>query len=70
MAKEILETKARKSVVKIEQKIDSTNNLLRDIDMKLCHLIKNRQNYYISSGAGYDNPRSKYRYSNEDSYEE
>ena len=66
MAKETLETKARKAVVKIEQKIDSTNNLLRDIGMKLCHLIKHRRDYYISNGAGYENSHSKHSYVNGD----
>lgn len=70
MVKETLETKARKSVVKIEQKIDSTNNLLRDICMKLCHLIKHRRDYYVSNGAGYDNPHNKYSHDSQDSYED
>ena len=40
MAKENLETKARKAVIKIEKKVTDMSNVLRDVSMKLCYIIK------------------------------
>lgn len=46
MAKENLETKADKAVLRIERKVTDIDNVLRDLSMKLCHVIKYKGNYY------------------------
>jgi hypothetical protein len=54
MAKESLETKARKSIFRIENKVRDIDNVLRDLSMKLCYIIKKQQKHYsISNGFGY-----------------
>jgi hypothetical protein len=49
MAKENLETKARKAVLSIEKKVKDMNNILYDLSMKLCHIIKRKSGYYCRS---------------------
>ena len=46
MVKEDLETKARKAVLGIAKKVTDINNVLRDLSMKLSHIIKYRRDYY------------------------
>jgi len=46
MKKEDLETRAKKSVLKIEKKITDINNVLNDLSMKLCHIIKSQKDFY------------------------
>ena len=56
MAKEDLETKAWKAVLNIEKKTSSIpriekkvidmDNVLRDLSMKLCHIIKYKGDYH------------------------
>ena len=46
MTKEDLETKAGKAVLRIEKKVNDIDNVLRDLGMKLCHVIKYKGNYY------------------------
>jgi hypothetical protein len=46
MTKENLETKADKAVLRIEKKVIDIDNVLRDLSMKLCHVIKYKGNYY------------------------
>lgn len=45
MTKEDLETKAKKAVLKIEKKVTDISNILRDLDMKLCYVIKDKRSY-------------------------
>ena len=45
MRKEDLESKARKAILAIKNKVIDIDNLLRDIDMKLCHIIRYKQNF-------------------------
>ncbi len=45
MTKENLETKAKKAVLKIEEKVADITNILYDISSKLCYLIKDRRSY-------------------------
>jgi hypothetical protein len=54
MAKESLEARADKAVIKIEKKVNDIDNVLRDLSMKLCHVIKYKGNYYsMSEGIDY-----------------
>jgi len=46
MAKDNLETKAKKAVLKIANKVSEMNNSLNDLNLKLCHLIKRGTDYY------------------------
>ena len=46
MVNEDLETRARKAVLSIAKKVTDINNVLRDLSMKLCHIIKYRKDYY------------------------
>jgi hypothetical protein len=46
MSKKDLESRALKSVLKIEKKLTDINNVLRDLSMKLCYIIKDKKNYY------------------------
>ena len=45
MAKDYLEKKARKAVINIEDKVTDISNVLYDINMKLCYIIKNKRSY-------------------------
>lgn len=49
MAKEDLETKARKAVLRIEKSVKDMTNILYDLSMKLCHIIKRKTGYYCLS---------------------
>ena len=51
MAKENLETKARKAVLSIDKKVKDMTNILYDLSMKLCHLIKSKTGYDRLSGG-------------------
>ena len=46
MTKEELEVKAEKAVLRIEKKVNDIDNVLRDLSMKLCHVIKYKGNYH------------------------
>jgi hypothetical protein len=55
MAKEDLEIKARKAVLNIEKKVTDIDNVLRDLSMKLCHIIKYKGDYYtLPEGVNYE----------------
>jgi len=55
MAKEKLETRARKAVLKIENKVRDIDNVLRDLSMKLNYVIKTKGKYYtLPAGIDYD----------------
>ena len=49
MTQKDLETKALKAVVRIDKKVTDIKNLLHDLNMKLCHIIKYKKEYYSSS---------------------
>jgi len=46
MAKNNFERKAIKAILNIEKKITDINNVLRDLSMKLCHIIKSKSEFY------------------------
>ena len=46
MTKEDLETRSKKAVLKIEKRITHINNVLNDLSLKLCHIIKSQKDYY------------------------
>ena len=55
MAKEKLETKMKKAVLKIESKVHDIDNVLRDLSMKLSYVIKSKGKYYtMPVGIDYD----------------
>jgi hypothetical protein len=49
MAKKNLETRVSKAVLTIKEKIIDMYNLLSDLSLKLCHIIKSRDDYYRHS---------------------
>lgn len=53
MAKDDLETKAKKAVLKIAYKVSEMNNSLNDLNLKLYHLIKRGTDYYSPMGSEY-----------------
>ncbi len=46
MVKEKLETKVKKAVLNIEAKVTDIYNVVKDLSLKLCHIIKDRRSYY------------------------
>lgn len=40
-----LDSQIRKAILSIEDKVTDMSNILRDISMKFCHLIKERRDY-------------------------
>jgi hypothetical protein len=46
MPKEDLETKSKKAVLRIEKKVTDISNVLYDMSMKMCHVIKHWKDYY------------------------
>lgn len=53
MSKENLETKANKSILKIEKKITGMYNVVCDMSLKLDHIIESRRDYCSVSENGY-----------------
>ncbi len=45
MAKENLEKKAQKAILKIEESVTRIEYAVGDLSMKLCHLIRDRRSY-------------------------
>jgi hypothetical protein len=45
MAKDNLETKVKKSVIKIEKGVSGIYNILTDLSLKLYHIIINMRDY-------------------------
>ena len=45
MAKEDLETRVKKAILKIEKQVSDISNILRDLSMKLCYIIRGRKSY-------------------------
>lgn len=48
MVKDDLETRARKAVLKIEKQFAELYNVVKDLSLKLCHIIKSNRDYYRS----------------------
>lgn len=52
---ENLETRAMKAVLKIEKKVDSIYEILKDVGMKLTHVIEYKFDYHtLPKGIDYD----------------
>ena len=52
-----LETKSRKAILEIKEKVTDIDNELRDLGMKLCHIIKYKTSYHDRlEDFGYDSP--------------
>jgi len=55
MTKEDLETKARKAILAIKDKVADIDNVLRDLSMKLCYIIKHKGDYFtLPEGIDYE----------------
>ena len=52
MTKEDLETKARRAVLRIEDKVTDVMNVLYDVSSKLSHLIQRGKEYYGQHDGG------------------
>lgn len=51
MAKDNLETRVKKSVLKIEKSISGIYNILTDFNLKLCHIIERMEDQYKIGGS-------------------
>ena len=55
MTKEDLETKARKAVLEIRQRVDRIYDVLKDVGMKLTHVIEYKFDYHtLPKGIDYE----------------
>ena len=55
MTKEDLETKARKAVLKIKERVDKIYDILKDVGMKLTHVIEYKFDYHaMPKGLDYE----------------
>jgi hypothetical protein len=55
MAKEDLQTRLLKGVLRIDKNVADGVDVLRDLSMKLCHVIKYKGNYHsVPEGNDYD----------------
>ena len=55
MTKEDLETKARKAVLKIKDRVDRIYDILKDVGMKLTHVIEYKFDYHaLPKGLDYE----------------
>ena len=46
MSKDNLEYRALKAVINIDKTLANISNVLNDLGMKLCHIIKDKRSYY------------------------
>ena len=53
--KENLETKAKKTVLKIGDTVKNIEYVLRDLSMKLYYMIKNKKHYSLTNGFDHKN---------------
>lgn len=51
MAKDNLETRVKKSVLKIEKSVSGIYNVLTDFNLKLCHIIERMGDRYGAGGS-------------------
>lgn len=49
MGRDTLERKATRAVIRMDEKVSDIRNTLYDINLKLCHIIKNKKAYYESA---------------------
>jgi len=55
MTKEDLETKARKAVLEIKQRVNRIYDILKDVGMKLTHVIEYKFDYHtLPKGINYE----------------
>ena len=55
MAKDNLETRVKKSVLKIEKMVSGIYNVLADFNLNLLHVIEQKQpSYYGGNAGGYN----------------
>jgi uncharacterized protein YlaN (UPF0358 family) len=55
MTKEDLETKARKAVLEIKQRVNRIYDILKDVGMKLTHVIEYKFDYHtLPKGIDYE----------------
>ncbi|MDP2940124.1 MAG: hypothetical protein Q8O13_08615 [Candidatus Omnitrophota bacterium] len=55
MTKEDLETKARKAVLEIKEKVNRIYDILKDVGMKLTHVIEYKLDYHtLPKGLDYE----------------
>lgn len=56
MAKTNLETKCKKAIFDMADKVNSIYNTLGDVDLKLCHLIEQNKMFYARTAEynGYE----------------
>lgn len=55
MAKEDLETKARRAVLEIKKKVERIYTILKDVGMKLSHVIEYKFDYHtLPKGIDYE----------------
>lgn len=45
MVKDYLEKKAIRAILNIEDKVKDISNILSDLSMKLCHIIRDKRSY-------------------------
>jgi hypothetical protein len=48
MGRDTLERKATRAVIRMDEKVSDICNTLYDINLKLCHIIKSKNDYYHS----------------------
>jgi hypothetical protein len=58
MVKENLETKVKNAVIRIEKKLIGIYDVLRDLSLKLCHVIRSKKDYYCLPDDKYRNTSS------------
>ena len=51
MAKDNLETRVKKSVLKIEKSVSGIYNMLTDFNLKLCHIIERMGDQYRGNNS-------------------
>jgi len=54
MAKQNLEARCKKAILNIENKVSRIYDILKDIGMKLCHIIEYKFNNYPLNNLKYD----------------
>ena len=49
MPKEYLELKVQKAILNIDKNVSDIKNVLGDLSMKLCYIIKDNRRYYYTT---------------------
>jgi hypothetical protein len=58
MAKDTLETRVKKSVLKIEKSVSGVYNILTDFTLKFCHIIERMGDRYLGRDSNLYYPGS------------